>query len=71
MTTPAAELRDLRARLGLSQARLAALLSERVPGWTVAQQHVNRWEMGKHPPHPAALYVIRQLVEEHERDQSD
>ena len=69
--TPAAELRDLRARLGLSQARLAALLNQRIPGLSLAQQHVARWESGAHQPHPALLYVLRQMAEEHERNKPE
>lgn len=48
------ELTNMRLRLGLSQAELARRLG-------VHPLTVNRWEMGHHRIHPAALQVLLRM----------
>jgi transcriptional regulator with XRE-family HTH domain len=48
-------MREMRQRLGLSQAKLAAKLG-------VSFQSVNRWENGRTKPLPLALKQIEQLL---------
>lgn len=48
------DLKQLRAKLGLSQQALADKLG-------VKRNSVNRWEMGKHPISPMAERLIRTL----------
>ena len=54
---PAAEVKALRAALGLSQAALAKWLGCH----TVT---ISRWERGQSPPHPAALALLRRQAAE-------
>jgi DNA-binding transcriptional regulator YiaG len=57
-------IRELRRRLGLSQAALAVRLNALVPGLRTTRVTVTRWETGTHPPAGVAAAAIRKLADE-------
>jgi len=54
-TDPAALIREVRARLGLTQEKFAARLGVTLPT-------INRWENGRTKPSPLAIRNLRELV---------
>ena len=58
---PATQLRQLRAKLRLTQAQLAEQLG-------VTRNTVNRWEMGLHPIPVWATKLIRLITEKHKKN---
>jgi len=54
-TEPAALIREVRARLGLTQEKLAAELGVTLPT-------INRWENGRTKPSPLAIQNLRELI---------
>ncbi|MBP7746989.1 MAG: helix-turn-helix transcriptional regulator [Phycisphaerae bacterium] len=52
---PAALIREVRARLGLTQEKFAAKLGVTLPT-------INRWENGRTKPSPLAIRNLRDLV---------
>ena len=52
---PAALIREVRARLGLTQEKFAAKLGVTLPT-------INRWENGRTKPSPLAIRTLRELV---------
>ena len=54
-TDPAALIREVRGRLGLTQEKFAARLGVTLPT-------INRWENGRTKPSPLALRTLREVV---------
>lgn len=54
-TDPAALIREVRGRLGLTQEKFAARLGVTLPT-------INRWENGRTKPSPLAIRTLRDLV---------
>lgn len=54
-TDPAALIREVRTRLGLTQEKFAARLGVTLPT-------INRWENGRTKPSPLAIQNLRELV---------
>lgn len=54
-TDPAALIREVRARLGLTQEKFAARLGVTLPT-------INRWENGRTKPSPLAMQNLRELI---------
>ena len=54
-TDPASLVREVRARLGLTQEKFAARLGVTLPT-------INRWENGRTKPSPLAVRTLRDLV---------
>ena len=54
-TDPAALIREVRARLGLTQEKFAARLGVTLPT-------INRWENGRTKPSPLAIQSLRELI---------
>ena len=54
-TDPAALIREVRGRLGLTQEKFAARLGVTLPT-------INRWENGRTNPSPLAIRTLRELV---------
>lgn len=54
-TDPAALIREVRGRLGLTQEKFAARLGVTLPT-------INRWENGRTKPSPLAIRTLRELV---------
>jgi len=54
-TDPAALIREVRGRLGLTQEKFAAKLGVTLPT-------INRWENGRTKPSPLALRTLREVV---------
>ena len=54
-TDPAALVREVRGRLGLTQEKFAARLGVTLPT-------INRWENGRTKPSPLAIRNLRELV---------
>ena len=54
-TDPAAMIREVRARLGLTQEKFAARLGVTLPT-------INRWENGRTKPSPLAIQNLRELI---------
>ena len=54
-TDPAVLVREVRARLGLTQEKFAARLGVTLPT-------INRWENGRTKPSPLAVRTLRDLV---------
>ena len=54
-TDPAALIREVRGRLGLTQEKFAARLGVTLPT-------INRWENGRTKPSPLAVRTLRDLV---------
>ena len=54
-TDPAALIREVRARLGLTQEKFAARLGVTLPT-------INRWENGRTKPSPLAIQNLRELI---------
>ncbi len=52
---PAALIREVRARLGLTQEKFAARLGVTLPT-------INRWENGRAKPSPLAIRTLREVV---------
>ncbi len=56
------KIRDLRRRLGLSQAQLAARINAVGPGLRVHRHAVSRWESGRVQPSGPSLAAIRTVA---------
>jgi putative transcriptional regulator len=54
-TDPAALIREVRGRLGLTQEKFAARLGVTLPT-------INRWENGRTKPSPLAIRTLREVV---------
>ena len=54
-TDPAALIREVRGRLGLTQEKFAARLGVTLPT-------INRWENGRTKPSPLAIQNLRELI---------
>ena len=54
-TEPAALIREVRGRLGLTQEKFAARLGVTLPT-------INRWENGRTKPSPLAIQNLRALI---------
>jgi putative transcriptional regulator len=54
-TDPAALIREVRGRLGLTQEKFAARLGVTLPT-------INRWENGRTKPSPLAMEKLQQLI---------
>ena len=54
-TDPAALIREVRGRLGLTQEKFAARLGVTLPT-------INRWENGRASPSPLAMRNLRELI---------
>jgi DNA-binding transcriptional regulator YiaG len=61
---PAALIREVRARLGLTQEKFAAKLGVTLPT-------INRWENGRTKPSPLAIRNLRDLVASMGNDGND
>ncbi len=61
---PAALIREVRARLGLTQEKFAAKLGVTLPT-------INRWENGRTKPSPLAIRNLRDLVASMGKDGKD
>lgn len=55
------DIRAIRRRLGLTQAAFALRLNETVPGLTVQQPHVARWESGRVKPSGVIVATIERI----------
>lgn len=55
------DIRDIRRRLGLTQAAFALRLNETVPGLNVQQPHVARWESGRVKPSGVIVAAIERI----------
>jgi putative transcriptional regulator len=63
-TDPAPLIRELRARLGLTQEKFAARLGVTLPT-------INRWENGRAKPSPLAIQTLRELISNMGEDGKD
>jgi len=63
-TDPAALIREVRARLGLTQEKFAFKLGVTLPT-------INRWENGRAKPSPLAIQNLRELISSMGNDGKD
>jgi len=63
-TDPAAMIREVRARLELTQEKFAARLGVTLPT-------INRWENGRTKPSPLAIQNLRELISSMDEEGKD